>query len=259
VRQIERTVAGSLQGKVAIVTGGAGGNGRAYSLGFAAEGYAVVTADIEDAQPVVDEICADGGRAVALRVDVSNQASTQDLARGTVEAFGRVDLLVHNAALYLNLTQRPSEEIPPAEWDRAFAVNVRGPWLCAAAVFPFMSEQGSGRIINVSSTTVWDGTTGFLHYVATKAAMIGFSRALAREVGPSGVTVNTVTPDYTPHNREFVERQAPDLDDLITSRRCFKRTQRPEDMVGVVVFLSGPGARYLTGQNFLANGGGIFQ
>ena len=122
-----------------------------------------------------------------------------------------------------------------------------------------MAAGGSGRIINVSSTTVWDGTTGFLHYVATKAAMLGFTRALARELGPAGITVNTVTPDYTPHNADFVSRQGPDLDQLLTERRCFKRSQRTDDMVGVVLFLSGPDAAQVTGQNFLVNGGAIFQ
>ena len=136
---------------------------------------------------------------------------------------------------------------------------MRGPWLCSRAVYPWMQAQGSGRIINVSSTTVWDGTPGFLHYVGTKSAMLGFTRALAREIGPAGITVNTVTPDYTPHNATFAQTQPSDLDDLLTMRRCFKRSQHPDDMVGVVLFLSSPLAAQVTGQNFLVNGGGVFQ
>jgi NAD(P)-dependent dehydrogenase (short-subunit alcohol dehydrogenase family) len=248
-----------LDDKVAIVTGGAGGIGRAYCLGLASLGCAVVAADVADPQPVVDEVQAGGGQAMAARVDVSDPAATQDMARQVVDSFGRIDVLVNNAAYYLSLTQGPFEDIPELEWDRAFAVNVRGPWLCSRAVYPMMKSAGSGKIINVSSTTVWDGTTGFVHYVATKAAMLGFSRGLAREVGPFGIAVNTVTPDYTPHNAEFVERQSADLDDLITARRCFKRSQLPSDMVGVVLFLSGPGSDHITGQNFLVNGGGVFQ
>jgi 3-oxoacyl-[acyl-carrier protein] reductase len=248
-----------LDSKVAIVTGGAGGIGRAYSLGLAGLGSAVAVADVVDPQPVVDEIRAAGGRAMGVHVDVSDQRATQDMASQVYESFGRIDILINNAAYYLTLTQGPFEDIPAPEWDRAFAVNVKGPWLCSRAVYPLMKSAHSGKIVNVSSTTVWDGTTDFVHYVATKAAMLGFSRALAREVGPFGIAVNTVTPDYTPHNAEFVERQAADLDDLITARRCFKRSQRPDDMVGVVLFLSGPASDHITGQNFLVNGGGVFQ
>ena len=252
-------MAATVEGRVAIVTGGAGGIGRAYCLGLAARGYVVVPADLTDPQPVVDEVLAGGGRAAGVRADVSDQESTEQMARTVHGEFGRIDVLVNNAAYYLTLTQGPFWEIPEQEWDRAFAVNVRGPWVCSRAVYPYMAAGGSGKIINVSSTTVWDGTTGFAHYVATKSAMLGFTRALAREVGPAGITVNTVTPDYTPHNAEFVERQEPGLDEAITSRRCFKRSQRPADMVGIVTFLSGPGSDYITGQNFLVNGGGVFQ
>jgi len=252
-------VSARLDEKVAIVTGGAGGIGRAYCLGLAGLGCAVVVADVVDPQPVVDEVQTAGGRAIAVRLDVSNPAATQGMVGQVVDSFGRIDVLINNAAYYLALTQGPFEDIPQLEWDRAFAVNVRGPWLCSRAVYPVMRSVRSGKIINVSSTTVWDGTTGFVHYVATKAAMLGFSRALAREVGPFGIAVNTVTPDYTPHNAEFAERQAADLDGLITARRCFKRSQRPDDMVGVVLFLSGPDSDHITGQNFLVNGGGVFQ
>jgi 3-oxoacyl-[acyl-carrier protein] reductase len=252
-------VSARLDGKVAIVTGGAGGIGRAYCLGLASLGCAVAVADVADPQPVADEVQASGGRAISVRVDVSDPAATQDMARRVTDSLGRIDVLINNAAYYLTLTQGPFEDIPEMEWDRAFAVNVRGPWLCSRAVYPMMKSGRSGKIINVSSTTVWDGTTGFIHYVATKAAMLGFSRALAREVGPFGIAVNTVTPDYTPHNAEFVGRQAADLDDIITARRCFKRSQRPDDMVGLVLFLSGPDSDHITGQNFLVNGGGVFQ
>jgi 3-oxoacyl-[acyl-carrier protein] reductase len=252
-------VAATLEGRVAIVTGAAGGIGRAYCLGLGLRGCVVVAADINDPQPVADQIVAAGGRALGLRVDVSDQLSTEQMARSVLDSFGRVDVLINNAAYYLTLTQGPFEDIPEQEWDRAFAVNVRGPWLCSRAVFPHMAAAGSGKIINVSSTTVWDGTTDFVHYVATKAAMLGFTRALAREAGPLGIAVNTVTPDYTPHDSDFAGRQAADLDVLITSRRCFKRSQQPGDMVGVVLFLSGPDSDHITGQNFLVNGGGVFQ
>ncbi len=150
------------------------------------------------------------------------------------------------------------DELDVDEWDKAFAVNVRGPWLCARAVYPYMKAQRYGKIINVSSTTVWDGTPNFLHYVSTKAAMIGFTRSLAREVGEDNIAVNTVTPDYTPHDPAYVAKE-PELDARLTARRCFKRTQVPEDMVPTVVFLASAAADFITGQNFLVNGGSVFQ
>jgi NAD(P)-dependent dehydrogenase (short-subunit alcohol dehydrogenase family) len=244
---------------VAIVTGGAGGIGRAYCLGFAERGYAVVAGDIKDTKATVDEVAAAGGRAVGCELDVTSAASAEEMARLAQREFGRIDVLVNNAAFYLSATQGPFEDIPPDEWDLIFNVNVRGPWVCSKAVHPYMAAQGGGSIVNVSSTTVWDGTPDFVHYVASKAAAIGFSRALAREVGAEGIRVNTVTPDYTPHDQDFVSRQPDDLDEMITSRRCFRRSQRPEDMVSVVMFLAGDGSAAITGQNFLVNGGGVFQ
>jgi NAD(P)-dependent dehydrogenase (short-subunit alcohol dehydrogenase family) len=244
---------------VAVVTGAAGGIGRAYCLGLARAGYAVVAGDIKDPQGTVDEVAAAGGRAVGCELDVTRDASAEEMARLADSQFGRIDVLVNNAAFYLSATQGPFEDIPPDEWDLIFDVNVRGPWVCSKAVHPHMARQGGGSIVNVSSTTVWDGTPDFVHYVASKAAAIGFSRALAREVGVDGIRVNTVTPDYTPHDQDFVSRQPDDLDEVITSRRCFRRSQRPEDMVAVVLFLAGEDSAAITGQNFLVNGGGVFQ
>jgi NAD(P)-dependent dehydrogenase (short-subunit alcohol dehydrogenase family) len=253
------TDSGSGDAPVAIVTGAAGGIGRAYCLGFARQGYAVVAGDIQDTEGTVKEVVTAGGRALGCAIDVTSDASAAEIARLAQREFGRIDVLVNNAAFYLSATQGPFDDITPAEWDLIFDVNVRGPWVCAKAVHPFMAAQGSGSIVNVSSTTVWDGTPDFVHYVASKAAAIGFSRALAREIGADGIRVNTVTPDYTPHDADFVARQADDLDAIITSRRCFPRSQRPEDMVSIVLFLAGDGSAAITGQNFLVNGGGVFQ
>jgi 3-oxoacyl-[acyl-carrier protein] reductase len=248
---------GQLDGRVAIVTGGARGLGRAYSLGMAREGCSVVVADLRDGGPVVEEITAAGGAADAVQVDVSDRASTEAMARFAAERFGRIDVLVNNAAHYMAVEQRPFPEISLEDWDLAFAVNVRGPWLCARAVYPYMRGQRYGKIINISSMTVMDGTMNFAHYVATKSAIVGFSRALAREVGEDNICVNTVTPDYVPHDRDYASRE-PELDALLSGRRSFKRTQTPEDMVGTMVFLSGPGSDFITGQNFVVNGGRAF-
>lgn len=196
---------------------------------------------------------------MSVEVDVSDEMSTRAMAAAVEEKYGRIDALINNAAFYLRLTLGPYAEIPLEEWDRAFAVNVRGPWLCSRAVYPALKRQGGGAIINVSSTTVWDGTPGFLHYVATKAAMLGFTRSLARQVGSDNIRVNSVTPDYTPHDSDFISRNSPDLDEILTARRAFRRSQRPADMVGMVLYLASDMSAGVTGQNFLVNGGSVFQ
>ena len=172
-----------LAGRVAIVTGGARHIGAAYCRRLAEEGAAVVIADILDGEPVAEEIRAKGGRALALKVDVSKEEDTNRMAAEAVKAFGRIDILVNNAAIFINIQRHPFYEISAEEWDRVSAVNIKGPFLCAKAVFPQMKEQKSGKIINISSSTAYWGTPNFLHYVASKAALIGMTRSLAREVG----------------------------------------------------------------------------
>lgn len=172
-----------LGGRVAIVTGGARHIGAAYCRRLAEEGAAIVIADILDGASVADEIGTKGGRALALKVDVSKEEDTNRMAAEAVKAFGRIDILVNNAAIFINIQRHPFYEISTDEWDRVSAVNIKGPFLCAKAVFPQMKEQKSGKIINISSSTAYWGTPNFLHYVASKAALIGMTRSLAREVG----------------------------------------------------------------------------
>ena len=248
---------GILDGRVSIVTGGARGIGRAYCLGLAAEGSAVVVADLVDGTPVVEEIEAAGGKAIAVHTDVSDPASTEALARAAAEHFSRIDVLVNNAAYFKQVKRGPFEELDVDEWDRAFHVNVRGVWLCCRAVYPAMKEQRYGKIINVSSNTVWKGVPWFLHYVASKSALLGLSRALAREVGEHNIAVNTIAPDLIP-DEEMLTTRATEHE-MVIGQRVFKRTQTAEDMVGVVVFLAGPGSDFITGQSFLVNGGAHFQ
>ncbi len=244
-------------GRVVIVTGGAGGLGRVYALALADEGYAVVVGDRAPVDEVVNEIEARGGGVLGVRVDVSDPASTEALARAALDGFGRIDVLVNNAAYYAAIVKKGFEELTVEEWDRCFAVNVRGSWLCARAVAPAMKAQRSGKIVNVSSMTVPTGAPHFLHYVSSKAAIVGLTRALARELGEWGICVNTVTPDYIAFDRDYDNRQ-PELRGLMAQQRCFPREQTPEDMIGTILFLSGPGSDFITGQNIWVNGGRLF-
>ena len=248
---------GLLDEKVVIVTGGARGIGRAYCEGLIREGAAVVVADLAGAEETVEELQGQGGNALALRTDVADLESTEAMAAATVHKFGRIDGLVNNAAFYMAATHAPMEELTPSEWDLCFSVNVKGSWLCARAVAPTMKRQASGKIVNVASMTVNDGTPMFLHYVASKAAIWGLTRALARELGSSGIAVNTLTPDYIPHDATYADKQK-HIDDIIRARRCFSRTQDPDDMVGTLLYLLSPLSDFVTGQNIWVNGGSAF-
>lgn len=243
--------------RVAIVTGGGLGIGRHYCLGLAAARAAVVVADIdaEAAAAVAAEVQAAGGRALGLRVDVSDAADVERMAAATMDAFGRIDILVNNAALYSALGLKTWHQIPLAEWDQVMAVNVRGLFLCARAVHPHMKAAGSGRIINISSGTAFSASPLMLHYVTSKAGVIGFTRALAREVGADGITVNAIAPGLTRTGRQE------DLDDAYfesrNAGRSIRRTQVPEDLVGAVLFLASDAAAFITGQTLVVDGGRI--
>ena len=186
-----------LKDRVAIVTGSAQGIGRVYALRLASEGAKVVVTDVLDPSPVAEEIARQGGEALALRTDVVNPESVEEMARNAVARFGRIDILVNNAALSGNISRKLFSEIPIDEWDRVMAVNVKGLFLCCRAVVPDMKTLGKGRIINISSGTVLHGTPNFLHYVTSKGAVVAFTRALAREVGQFGITVNSIAPGHT--------------------------------------------------------------
>jgi len=246
-----------VNGEVVIVTWAARVLGRSYALGLAGNGYAVVVADIADPGPVVDEIENAGGTALGLPVDVSDPDSTRELADRTLERFGRIDLLVNNAGYMTDILKQPFEEISPAEWDHCMAVNVRGTWLCCRAVVPTMKRQRSGKIVNTSSATVPSGVPGFLHYVSSKAAIVGLTRALARELGEWNIRVNTISPDYIPHDPDYHARQ-PEMASLIREQRCLKRDATPEDVVGTILYLAGHGSDFVTGQDFWVNGGRLF-
>lgn len=233
--------------EVAIVTGGARGLGLAYVEGLKGAGFDVVVADVSE---------SDAGD-LYVHVDVSDGESTVAMAAAVLERFGRIDVLINNAAYFTQIVKKPFEELTVEEWDLAFAVNVRGTWLCCRAVAPAMKAQRFGKIVNTSSMTVPSGIPGFLHYVSSKSAIVGLTRALARELGDWGICVNTISPDYVPHDAEYAGRQ-PEMAALIANQRAFKRDQVPDDLVGTILFLAGRGSDFVTGQDLWVNGGRLF-
>ncbi len=245
-----------LNGKVIIVTGGGLGIGRAYSLGLAAEGGRVVVADVADPKPTVQEIEARGGQALGVSCDVSREEDTLRLATETLSRFGRIDVLVNNAAVYGVLPRRPFTEIPLEEWDRVMAVNLRGLFLCARAVFPAMKAQGKGKIINIASSTFFKGTPHYIHYTTSKGGVVGFTRSLGRELGEFGIRVNAIAPGYTLSGQN--EKTTPEerKQDNIRAR-MLKRAQVPEDIVGTMVFLCSDDSDFITGQTIAVDGGSI--
>jgi 3-oxoacyl-[acyl-carrier protein] reductase len=244
-----------LNDKVVIVTGGARGIGRAYCLGLAAEGARVVVADVLDPKPVVTEVETHGGQALGVACDVSREADTRRLATETLARFGRIDGLVNNAALYGNLKRRPFMEIPVEEWDQVMAVNLRGLFLCSRAVFPTMKAQGKGVIVNISSSTFFKGVADYIHYTTSKGGVVGFTRSLARELGPHGIRVNALAPGFTlsGENEKNIseERKRANLE-----ARMLKRPEVPEDLVGTLIYLLSDDSAFMSGQTLLVDGGG---
>ncbi len=247
-----------LRDRVAIVTGGAQGIGASYARALAAQGAAVVVADILDGTPVADEIQAAGGRAMAITVNVADESSAQSMASAVVERFGRIDILINNAAVYASLQLKPFEEIDIAEWDKVMAVNVRGPFICAKAVVPIMRAQRYGRIVNISSGTPFKGTPNMLHYVTSKGAILALTRALAREVGAEGICVNTLAPGLV-LSEGVIQNQA--LRDKLTApvlaSRAIKRDQTPEDLIQPMLFLASDDCAFMTGETVVVDGGSV--
>ncbi|MEE2839545.1 MAG: glucose 1-dehydrogenase [Acidobacteriota bacterium] len=243
---------GEFDGRVVVVTGGGLGLGEAFSRGFAAAGAQVVVADIADeaANQVAEEI-----NGLAVHTDVSDETSTKAMAQAAQDKFGRIDILINNAALWTAiLPMKPWDEIPVEEWDRVMAVNVKGYFLAARAVFPYMKKNKWGRIINLSSNTALSGVPGILHYVSSKGAAIGLTRALAREIGSEGITVNAITPGLTSTEGVKAHYSNEMLESRITARSV-QRQQQPEDLVGTVMFLASDRAEFITGQTVNIDGG----
>jgi 3-oxoacyl-[acyl-carrier protein] reductase len=248
-----------LQGRVAIVTGGGHGIGRAYVLGLAREGARVAIAEIDAAaaERVAQEVVAQGSEALAIPTDVSDEASTRNMARATAERFGGIDILVNNASIFatIPMSRVGFEQISVEEWDRLMAVNLKGPWLCARAVVPYMRQRGKGKIINIASGTVLDGGGGTrAHYVASKAGVVGLTRTLACELGKDNICVNTLAPGSTLSEENPTEEILRFRQERV-GNRALKRVQRPEDLVGTLLFLASDDSDFMTGQMLVCDGG----
>jgi NAD(P)-dependent dehydrogenase (short-subunit alcohol dehydrogenase family) len=245
----------ALDGKVAIVTGGAQGIGRAIADRLAADGARIVIADLKGA----DAAAAEFPDGVGLTVDVASEDDVARMTSETLERCGSIDVLVNNAGLYASLAMRPFDQIPVDEWRQVMDVNVLSMFLTCRAVVPHMRERGGGRIVNISSGTPFRGVPFVLHYVTSKGAIVALTRALAKELGGDEILVNCVAPGFTlsagvEQHPEVVDA----LRDVSVNARTLKRDQVPEDVVGAVAFLCGPESTFITGQTMVIDGGQYF-
>ena len=243
-----------LEGRVAVVTGGGGGLAGGICTRLVRDGAAVVCADVslEKAEGVVGRVAEGGGRSLAVEVDVSDKGSVEAMVGRAVEEFGGVDVLVNNAAIY---PRRAWTEIEEEEWDRVMAVNLKGYFLCARAMYPHMKEGGGGSIVNVSSITFFVGWTLLLDYVTSKGGIVGFTRTLAREVGPDGINVNAIAPGAFPTDAEKIHPDPEGYSRWVLEQQSVKRRGTPDDVGNLVSFLASDEASFITGQTVGIDGG----
>jgi NAD(P)-dependent dehydrogenase (short-subunit alcohol dehydrogenase family) len=243
-----------LDGRVAIVTGGAQGIGRRLAEGLHAEGAEIVVADLRGAEEAAEAL---GGLGVT--VDVARPEDTERMAAATMERYGRIDVLVNNAGIYTSLVPTPFEQLNVEEWRKVFDVNVMGMWLATRAVAPHMRAAGWGRVINLASGTPFKGVPFLLHYVASKGAVVAMTRSLAKELGADNVLVNAVAPGFTMSDGVLENPvQVEALQEISAKARTLVRDQYPDDIVGAVVFFAGDGAGFITGQSLVVDGGAYF-
>ncbi len=253
---LKAVVAPTLGGRVAIITGAGQGIGRVFAKAFALAGAIPVIAERnrDNARSVEHEIRSASGKALAIETDVADEVSVRAMVATVERTLGRIDILVNNAAIFSTLEMRPFDQIPLPEWETVLRVNVTGPFLCASAVAPAMRRARWGRIINVASGAVLLGRPNYLHYIASKGALDAMSRSMARELGGDGITVNAVLPGatFTEIERTTV---TPEQKQRIIGMQCVPRAERPEDLVGTVLFLASEASAFLTGQRIVVDGG----
>lgn len=246
-----------LSDRVIIVTGGGKGIGKVYANEMARAGARVVAADIDKgaAEAVAAEIADRGDEAIGIQVDISDPASCEAMTETVLRQYGSIDGLVNNAALMSTLARRSWFEIPVEEWDRVMAVNLRGLFLCCKAVFPTMRRRGYGKIVNISSSRIWEGSPNRLHYTTSKAGVVGFTRAIAREVGEYGITVNAVTPGFTLSETQLQSSDTSYIKQRSYAEQAIKRAQIPDDLVGAVMFFVSAASDFISGQTLNVDGG----
>ena len=251
---------GRLAGKVCLVTGSSGGLGKAFCLKLAAEGATVAAAgrSLGRLQPVVASLppVVGGPAHMPVELDISEWDSVAAGVQRVHDACGHIDVLVNNAAAYGDLTRAPFDQLPIDEWDRVMSTNVRGPWFMSRAVAPIMRAQNQGRIVNITSATFWSGSANWAHYVASKGAIIGLTRVMAKELGVNNICVNAVAPGFT--MTEASLGIMPGAETYGIDRGSIKRAQQPDDVVGIVAFLASDEAGFITGQTIIVDGGRQF-
>ena len=251
-----------LDGKVAIVTGAAQGLGAVFAKALAGEGAKVALADIDDAGPAAAKIAKEvsGAETLALKTDVTDEASAQAMVAATLERFGKLDILINNAAISGKIRTGPFEQITVAEWDRVMAVNVRGFFLCAKAAVVPMRKQKYGKIVQMASGTALRGAPNFLHYVTSKGAIVSMTRSIAREVGNDNITINSIAPGLTMSETIQAKMDTDEwttLGQLMIAGRSLKRDEQPDDLVGAMLYFASPASDFVTGQCLVVDGGGI--
>jgi len=240
--------------RTVLITGAAGGLGRAFAEGFAERGYRVAVADIDGsgAAETAELLRENGTDATAIPVDVTSVESTDAMAAAVAEfGGGSIDVLVNNAAIYAAVTRSPFEEIDPDEWDRVMAVNLKGPWMCARACSPHLAAGGS--VVNLSSATILSGSANWMHYVASKGGVVALTRVMAKELGSRSITVNAIAPGFTLTEASYGLME--DAENYGVDRGAIKRASKPDDIVGAALFLAGPDSKYITGQTLVVDGG----
>jgi NAD(P)-dependent dehydrogenase (short-subunit alcohol dehydrogenase family) len=245
---------GRLADRVIVVTGAGQGIGKVYAHGLAAAGAKLALCDLRDPADVAGEIESAGGEALSRACDITSPDAVRAFVEATAARFGTVHGLVNNAAMFTVLSSKKFWEIDSAEWDRVMAVNTRGSFECAKAVVPYLRKQKYGKIVNVASGTLFKGSPGMLHYVASKGAVVAMTRVMARELGEDNICVNAIAPGFTESEMagEHAKRSGPTV-----QSRCFKRPETPEDLVGTVVFLCSGESDFITGQTILVDGGSV--